>query len=269
MGEVRATMTEPFYTYYIRSEWQGRTEAPASVGAKFVRTIDALSSIDPLLVNWEIIDARALSSHSLAAARPRIARIIEDNVARDDFDKPAPAYGYHASARISRVRDPRNASLRVRAGGKLVGDTMLEFGEHDVAPDLTIVTYAVFKAALLAISAVWLPVWACAQCRRSGALQVPFELGGKRAFMLKGVPQVPGDPTFPDSVFHIPWLTYLSAPLAAGLKLTSQIQTERTPDGGLLMIATEDRLAPNNPEHVRHARVLAETMLACTGYSSK
>jgi hypothetical protein len=41
---------------------------------------------------------------------------------------------------------------------------------------------------------------------------------------------------------------------------------ERTPDGGLLMIATEDRLDPANPEHLRAARVIAETMIACTGY---
>ena len=268
MGEVRATMKEPFYTYYIRSEWRGRTEAPASVGAKFVKTLDALSSTDALLATWEIIDARALSSLPLAEARPRIARIIEDNVARNDFGNPAPDYGYHANARTSRVRDPRNVSFSVHAGGRLVGDTMLEFGEHEVAPDLTIVTYALVKAALLAIDAVWLPVWACAQCRRSGAIHVPFELGDAQAFMLKGVPQVPSDPTFPDSVFHIPWLAYLSAPLAAGLKLAPEVQTEPTPDGGLLMTAAEERLDPTNPDHLHRARILAETMMARTGLSS-
>jgi hypothetical protein len=266
MGKVRATMKEPFYTYYIRSEWQGCTEAPASIGAKFVKTLDAMSSIDPLLANWEIIDARALSSLSLAGARPRIARIIENNVTRDDFGKPAPVYGYHGSARTSIARDARNVRFRIHAGGKLVGNAMLEFGEHDVAPDLAIITYPLFKAALLAINAVWLPAWACAQCRRSGAVQVPFELGGAQAYKLEGVPQVPDDLTFPDSVFHIPWLAYISEKLAAGLELTPEIVTKRTPDGGLLMSAAEDRLDPNNRAHVRRARILAETLLACTGY---
>ena len=261
-------MEEPFYTYYIRSEWPGRTEDPASVGAKFLKTLDALSSIETFLANWQIIDARALSSISFAAARPRIARIIEDNVARDDFDKPAPVYGYHASGRTSIIRDPRNVSFRIHAGGKRVGDTMLTFGEHDVAPDLTLVTYALFKAALLAINAVWRPAWACAQCCRSGAIRVPIELGAAQGFMLKGAPQVPGDPTFPDSVFHIPWLAYFSAPLSAGLTVTPEILTERTSDGGLVMSASEDRLDPTNPEHVRRARILAETLIACTGYSS-
>ncbi len=32
------------------------------------------------------------------------------------------------------------------------------------------------------------------------------------------------------------------------------------------MITTEDRLDPANPEHLRRARVVAETMIAYTGY---
>lgn len=259
-------MKEPFYTYYIRAEWQGYVEAPDLVGAKFVKTLDALSSIDPLLSNWHIIDAHALSLVPLAAARTRIARIIETNVPRDDFDKPDRVYGYHASARVSAARGSRNVSFEIHAGGKLVGDTMLTFGEHDVAPDLTIVTYALFKAALLAINSVWLPAWTCAQAFRSGAIQAPFELGVAQGFELKGVPQIPIDPTFRDSVFHIPWLAYLCAPLSAGLKVTPEILTERTSDGGLLMSAVGGRLDPTNPEHVRRARILAETMIACTGH---
>lgn len=259
-------MGKPFYTYYIRSEWRGRAETPASVGAKFVKTLDALSSIDRSLTNWEVIDVRALSSLPLAAARPQIARIVENDVARDDFNEPDPSAGYYSCARTSMVNDPRNVSFTADAGGKRDSDTMLEFGEWDMAPDLAIINYALFKAALLAINAVWSPVWAFAPCVRSGSVLEPFDLGGAPASLVKSVPQVPGDPSFPDSVFHIPWLAYLSAPVAAGLTLAPQIQTERTPDGGLLMIATEDRLDPNNPAHVRNARILAETLLACTGY---
>ena len=79
---------------------------------------------------------------------------------------------------------------------------------------------------------------------------------------------VPLDPTFPYSIFHIPWIAYLSAPLAAGVKLSPEILPERTPDGGLLMTATKERLDPSNPEHARRARMLAETLIKQTGYSS-
>jgi hypothetical protein len=40
------------------------------------------------------------------------------------------------------------------------------------------------------------------------------------------------------------------------------------PDGGLLMMATEKRLDPENPEHLRRSRLLAETMIARTGDAS-
>lgn len=83
--------------------------------------------------------------------------------------------------------------------------------------------------------------------------------------MLERRPMLPQEPTFPSSPFHIPWIGYLSSALSASVKLTPEIATERTPDGGLLLIATEDRLDPDNPEHLRRARIIAETMIACTG----
>jgi hypothetical protein len=235
-----------------------------------VETLDALSRIDPLCANWEIIDGYAQSSSSLDVARSHIAAIIENNVARneDNLNKPIPRYGYHASARTNMDRDPRNVSFRVHTGGELEGRTKLDFGDYKLAPDLTIITYPRFKAALLAINAAWFPQYAFAYAHREGFVRVPFKLGRLEAHQVKGVPQVPDDPTFPDD-FYIPWIFYLSAPFAAGLKLTSEIQTERTPDGGLLMIGAEDRLDPANPAHIRRARILAETLIACRDYSSK
>jgi len=111
------------------------------------------------------------------------------------------------------------------------------------------------------VSSVWSP--SPAANASSGTVRCP-----EYTPRLDSVPQVPGEPTFPDTIFHIPWIAYLSAPLAAGIELTPEILTERTPDGGLLMTATTERLDPTNPEHVRRARILAETMIACTGYRS-
>lgn len=263
-------MSEPYYTYGICSICGVRRESPASLGTRFVQTLDALSRIDTLCANWEIIDARALSSSPLDVARSRITAIFENNVARneDDFNNPVPEYGYRVSARTNMDRDPRNVSFTADAGGKLEGRTDLDFGDYKLAPDLIIVTYPRFKAALLAINAAWLPQYAFAYAHREGHVLVPFKLGRLEAQQVKGVPQVPGDPTFPDD-FYIPWVLYLSAPFAAGLKVASEAQTERTPDGGLLMIAAEDRLDPTNPVHIRRARILAETLAACRNYSSK
>ena len=120
-------------------------------------------------------------------------------------------------------------------------------------PDPEVVTYPVFKGALLAINATWPAVWACAYAFRMDYDKVPLFTGAA---------------LFPYSVFHIPWLAYLSAPLGAGIELPPEIKTECTPDGGLLMIAADERLEPTDPEHLRRARILAQIMITRTGYRS-
>ena len=136
-------------------------------------------------------------------------------------------------------------------------------------PDLSVVTYPLFKAALLAINGIWRAPWACAQAIRLGTVAVPIDFGGVQATRIDSAAQVPSDHRFPHSVFHIPWIAYLSARLSDGVTLAPEILTERTPDGGLLMTATEERFDPANPEHLRRARILAETLIARTGYSEE
>jgi hypothetical protein len=268
--------TAPYYDYFIRSKWKGRVETPAAIGAKFLKTLDALSGIDPIFSDWLIadhpkwksgdlmIDSLNTKATPVASARPRIAEIIENNVVRDDANEPYPDDGYNAHAATNELVGPRVAGVSVKAGGKYKGDTWLQFGGYTAPRDPTIVTYPLYKAALLAINAIWHAPWACAEAFRSGTISVPNVeiVPGLVATKIEGVMQVPLDPTFPQSIFHIPWIAYLSAEHAAGVTLTHDILTERTPDGGLLMSATTDRLDPDNPEHVRRARIIAEAMIA-------
>lgn len=267
---------EPYYEYFIRSKWHGRVETPAAIGAKFLHTLDALSRINPFFSNWLVAefpnpssgdhetDTLNMKAISLASARPRITEIIENHVVRNDAYKPDPDRGYHAYATTSEFTGPRAAGVSVDAGGKYDGGTMLRIGWHRGPPDLTVVTYPLFQAALLAITAIWLAPWACAPAFRVGTVAVPgVEIApGVVATRIDGVTQVPLDPTFPKSVFHIPWIAYLAPEHAASVTLARDVFTERTPDGGLLMSATSDRLDPMNPEHVRRARIIAEAMIA-------
>ena len=126
----------------------------------------------------------------------------------------------------------------------------MELGSFRSPSDPAVVTYPLFKSALLAINACWPPPWACVCVYESYYYEAPLSAGA---------------PLFPYSKFHIPWIAYLSAPLAKGLELPAEILTERTPDGGVLMIAAEERLDPANPVHLRRARILAETMVKHTG----
>jgi Immunity protein 52 len=240
-----------YFDYALRSAWRDRVESLVTLGGKFVETLDALTRIDPVLfANWELFDLSAPSSCALAEVRSYIASLVEKNVALDDLGNALPDYGYSMVGLAGKFKDPRSAEFWARAEGKYERTIELKLAHWDVAPDPAIVTYSLFKAALLAINPVWLPSWACAYAFRVDYYKVPLFLGTA---------------LFPFSDFHIPWLAYLSAPLSAGLELHADILTERTPDGGLLMSATEERLDPTNPEHLARARVIAETMMACTG----
>lgn len=258
-------MTEINYRYSIRSRWRGRVDSPAGVGAKFLSTLDALSDIDPVFANWLVWELCKNSVFPLNAARSRIATIIENDVVRNDFDKPSPDLGYDAYARAGVFRDPRSVGFMVLAGGKYGSRTDLQFAEFDVAADPAILIYPLFKSALLALNAIWHAPWTCAQAFGSGVAKVSIDFGGVKATRMDSVARVPSDPSFPDTIFHIPWIAYLSAELSAGLNLTPEILTERTADGGLLMSVTTERFDPTNHKHLRGARIVAETLIAAAG----
>jgi hypothetical protein len=85
-------MSELAFTYSIRFSVPKNPQSPASIGAKFVDTLDALSRIDPtIFTNWAIMDFPAMAALPLESSRSQIAAIIERNVERDDWDDPEPA----------------------------------------------------------------------------------------------------------------------------------------------------------------------------------
>jgi len=214
---------------------------------------------------WQIPEEHRSSFIPLDAGRKRIVEIVESGVYIDDFNRPRPEYGHNVFA-VAGARGPRHISLVASTSSQ---DFKLSFGEHDLASDLSIVTYPLFKDALLATRSAWDAKWSCAQAFRNDVVKVPIDFRpGVSAFRIDSAVQVPLDPTFPKSVFHVPWIAHLAAGLAAGVTLPREILTEGTPDGGLLMTVTEDRLDPTDPEHVRRARILAETLIARTASRS-
>jgi hypothetical protein len=239
------------FDYSIRSELPAQPASPVQLGIQFLSNLEALDRIDPTIFgDWQIIDLPGTQSFPLADARPRIASIIQNNVKRGDWETPEPRAGYNVLAFTGEGGAPRTISFDVVTGGLEKGSATLRTGGYKQPPDLAIVTYSMFRAALLTIDAFGPPAWACAH-----AFKMHYDK----------TPWAAGSPLFPYSRFHIPWIAYLSAPLTSGVQLPAEIQSEPTQDGGLLMTATEDRLDPTNPEHLRRARVLAETMIARAG----
>lgn len=254
------------FTYAIRTSSARIGGDPKTIGDRLVRTLDALSASDPsVFTNWQVTDHSTKSSVPLGAARARIGAVIENNVVRDDLGEPDPGSGYDVWAYTDVADASRLMHLWIKAGGKRDGHVWLKTGAPTVRGDLSIVTFPIFKAALLALVANWPLPWTCAHHSfKSNYAMVPVH--GGAGYKLESRPMLP---TFPNSPFEIPWIGYLSADLVAGIKLTSEIKIERVPNGGLLMIATEDRLDPDDPEHLRRARIIAETMIACTGWKPR
>jgi hypothetical protein len=247
-------MSQLAFDYGIHSDLPARIETPASIGAKFLATLEALSDLDQtVFTDWQIMDySQKQHPSTVAAARSRIAAIIDNNVCRDDLAEPNPDWGgYTASAFTGTDRASRRVSVRIVTGAKRKGEIWLSTGDFKALPDQTIVTYPLFKAEMVALSTIWHPLWACVYA---------FSMDYDEA------PLFPGAALFPYSRFHILWIAYLSPALTVHLALSPDVRTERTPDGGLLMTATEERLDPMNPDHWRRARILADLLVARTGY---
>lgn len=238
----------PFY-FGIHYGMPRRGETPAVIGAKLLDTLDALSRIDPLFADWTVPDNPTMTSLPLAVARPRIAAIVENNVARDSYGRPEPESGYGFITVAENAIPSRRVKLFVDGGSLSMDELMLLVGDPLHPTDPLIVKYGLFREALLATSMIWRPAWAAVAAN----------------WLYSKEPIAPGGPLFPRSAFNIPWMAYLSPARSLRFALPADIRTERAPDGGLLMTTTDEPFDPRNPEHLRRARILAETLIARPG----
>jgi hypothetical protein len=224
--------------------------SPEILGEKFFRALDLIATAAPEIGPW-MVAPHPFPREGLPIdeARKNIPELVANNVAITDGE-PDPDYGYHLMARNRADRSPKSVGLASSAGGRWGDRIRFEVGSLMVPSDPDTVTYPLFRAALLAIIAQWPSVWANANAYKQDYYKAPTE---------------PGIPPNPYSRFHMPWLSYLSAPLAAGLIPPVGVPTEITPDGGILMIAAEERLDPANPDHMRRSRAIAKTMIAIAG----
>jgi hypothetical protein len=236
------------YLYEIIAKWRVEPTASVVMGEKFLRALELIAAAAPEVGVWKIARAPGQKyTLSIDEARKILPSLMIVNVATDDWGDPDPDYGYRLFAGTRNDMSPKGIRLSAAAGGRFADRISFRVGSHIAPSDLAVVSYRLFRAALLAIIGQWPSVWANAYLYRSDD---------------RNLPRPPDIPLHPDSKFHIPWLSYLSAPLAKRLRPPADIVSERTPDGGSLMIATEERFDPTNPEHMRRSREIAQIMIA-------
>lgn len=183
--------------------------------------------------------------------RGNLRSLVERGVTRDDYDEPMPDDGYHIVGgnypHFSSPEPTKYVSLSVKAGSLYDNQVKLETGAWRDPPDAQITTYPIFRRALEAIASAWPCPWAHAYA---------FKLDYDKQ------PTTPGQPPMPGSMFHLGWISYLSAPLVAGLSIPLGLTVEPTPGGGVILSAVRDRFDPTNPAHFHQSRRLTDFMIA-------
>jgi len=240
------------YHYNINATWRVEPTSPAVLGKKFLGVLDAISNAVPGIGDWQLAKPPYRDEYvTVDEARAKPAEWVENNPATHD-EIPTPESGYKLMAlNAGPAFSPKKVGLTARVGGT-IGDTIrFGVGFVQVPSDLETATYLLFRTALLAIIAQFPSVWANAYLYAAG---------------YKDKSLAPGIPPHPATEYNRPWLSYLCAPLTKGLVPPVGVPCERTADGGLLMIAAEERLDPTNPDHMRRSRAMAQVMIARAGY---
>lgn len=247
------------YNYTAHAVWGGNHKKPKQIGAEFLRMVDALTAIYPVPPDctksyWTLLDeSEDEEADLLTKYSDNMTKYVKDNICRDEDDIPDPDGGYWIFSQL--MLEPLSASGRsslsfnLQDGSPFKNDFEFELGASVSPPDPDRVTFPFYKAALLAGLSIWPADWANVRCSQFGASPAEASL----------------DPHFPYSGFQMPWMSYLSAERAVGVSVPAGIVTERTPDGGLLMIAAESRLDPDDPYHMARSRSLAELMIKHVG----
>ncbi len=233
--EVKTTKSKG---YYVSGNWEGRAETPDELAARFLRMIDPFEEIDPVFSLWTSGRKRPRKFETI---RDRYAEEIAAGVTTDDWGESVPSDGYWFSARTRDTPNNRSFAVRCKAGSVLKYSftnhvTLTTSSLADPRPDADVVSYRVFRAALLAIVDAWEPV-------RAGAYsQQLIQLYAS------------------DSFFPAAWIQYLCPWLAEKITPPSTVLSEYLPNGGLLMSATTETFDVDNLAHLKAAQDMAAAM---------
>jgi hypothetical protein len=216
--------------YAIMSCWGPRPETPEAIAKRFLNLVDGLAGIDPVFSNWICdLDKQPVPFESI---RGDLAAAVERRVSRADDGEPTPIYGYSFTAVNEMLRGPRNIGILVRAGSRVEGPFLINSAEvgtsERIVPDAAIVTYPIFRAALLVLAEAFDVTW----CR---AYPNDLEIA-------------------PKEFFNAGWMTYISPRFATLITPPITAIVEHRPNGALFMAATDETFVTENPKHVAVAR---------------
>lgn len=216
--------------YKIYASWGPRKEEPAEIAARFLACVDRLKDVHPDFDNWTLSVNR--KPKKLNNLRDNLAQAVAANVSRGDDGYPELIFGYPFFAINSEKISSRSLSIHARTGAwdssGFCNSASIKT-EYGVTPDPSIIAYSVFKAALL-------------------ALVESFD-----ATYCSAYPSQLLNLCDTSRNFRPAWMTYLSPRFAPLIAPPPSAIVERTPQGALLMSATEETFSVDNPAHLAAA----------------
>jgi Immunity protein 52 len=227
--------------YDLWAFWGPREEDAAQCAVRLAATLTGWAAAHPVFARWNRKgDTRAQANKPFCAMPPRVdelTKIVKRGLThKDEPREPWPELGYVVWA-WNGIDGPRSAAFHLDAGSyaptPIFPNSLRLHLPSGLPATADIMNSAVLRKMLLSAVSAWEPAW-------GSIASYSYE---QRTFVPK--------PHFPR--FRSGWMTYLSAPYAARITPPAPAITERTTDGGLLLLATQEAFTIENPEHVAAA----------------
>jgi hypothetical protein len=213
--------------------WGPRRETPAALAARFINLLDRLKAVDPVFDGWLWTDQDD-QTVAFEEIKRDLPAAIDAKISRDDDGDPEPIYGYRFYVYNSIEWEPRGLSISVHGGcwsdsDLITNNVWISTAEY-ADPDPAIITFPIFKAAVLAAAETFDAIWSTAY---------------SKDLMMLGLGP---------SYYRLGWISYVGPRFAHLITPPSSAIVERRPNGGLLMAATDEPFSVSNPAHVAAAR---------------
>lgn len=219
--------------YAITAYWGPRRDDPAACATRLLRMLDALSEIDPVFGNWYCA-SRMKMVRAASLNRETLTALIAKGVSREDDGTAFAENGYWFGAFNDTRKNPRAIEISIHAGCATSGNRVSLKTMPLNAENASFIDVRVLKPVMLAIVSAWDATWCAAY---------PWSLLDLRSKR-----------DAPRPWFSLAWMTYIPPRFAPMVTPPRSAISERLPNGGLLMIATEERFETENPAHLTVAR---------------
>jgi hypothetical protein len=225
---------------YIKAYWRPRADSAHDCAVRLGRMLEGFAKTHRAFSYWNRkAHSRAAANRPAWAMPPDIHELTQvfekGRVHKDSPRIPWPGMGFHVSAWNGRD-PPYGASLSVRVGAdtdlRSIPNTVdLRFNR--AGPDNgDLINADTLRPALLSVAIAWEPDYAVA---------VPWTYW-PRSF---------GDDGYP--MLRSGWMTYLAPRYASRVVPPPAAIVEPVPNGGMLLLATEEQFDMENPAHLAAA----------------